>query len=660
MQREMFDLPELQVNPEVDSREPRLWFRRFVIWPKPGAQPIQDRVFGPGLNIIWSPDPVDRSARDVDEPPSGPGHGAGKTLVCRLLRYCLGEPHFASDVLRGKINSAFKDGRVGVEVIVDGKAWAVVRSIGMFAHDVVLEGGTLETAVSSETTATGMDPFVKMLSECLITPDVAALVSDTPQRAWLLALAWLSRDQECHFGKVTDWRADGGRSGSPAQGMSAGDAVNVVRALIGAVTPREHDFEATLAKLKKERDEEARGIERRRWLIENTLKKLLTEIDLEGQAIPDGDLMGPFLRNAARSRVAKVAVIDANGELASVPDLEALLDEAQREVERLSNELTSNEGKANTAAAVARQIKSESPGLSATIDEAASPMCPVCEVPIDRVLAEGCKLSHRLPDLASLHDRRAKNARDLREKNAEEQEARKAVAQLGLELVAAKARRDKARKDLAVARKLREDRAEAWYAVRRVGDDVGSLETLLSENTVAEKKVLRLDEQLKELKKDVVAERDQHTQVFSRLGTHFDPLVRRLLGRAPTASGRVQHDGNGLQLVVDFGGERNTPAIDLVKVLAFDLATLCRSIEGATKLPALLIHDSPRSSDLGLSIYHELFYLMRELEKVGEAPLFQYIVTTTSRPPDDLVDDERVRLKLNGSPAKARLLGCDL
>jgi hypothetical protein len=97
-----------------------------------------------------------------------------------------------------------------------------------------------------------------------------------------------------------------------------------------------------------------------------------------------------------------------------------------------------------------------------------------------------------------------------------------------------------------------------------------------------------------------------------------------------------------------------------VKVLAFDLATLCRSIEGATKLPALLIHDSPRSSDLGLSIYHELFHLMRELENINLGPQFQYIVTTTSRPPDDLVDDDRMRLKLNGSPAEARPLGRDL
>lgn len=660
MQREMFEPPALQVKPKEGSLEPRLWFRRFVIWPEPGAMPIQDRELGPGLNIIWSPDPVDRGARDGDEPPPGPGHGAGKTLVCRLLRYCLGEPHFASDVLRGKISSAFKDGRVGVEVIVDGKLWAVVRSIGVFGHDVVMEGGTLESAVSSETAATGLAPFVDMLTERFVTPDVAALVANAPQRAWLLALAWLSRDQECHFGKITEWRADGGKSGSPAHGMSAGDATNVVRALIGAITPKEHELEARLAKLKKQRDDEARGIERRRWLIEAALKKLLKEIAIEGQTIPEGDLLGPFLRNLASTRVAKVAIVDSNSKIASVPDLEALADEAQKEVERLGKEIATTEGEANTAAAVAKQIESESPGLSATIDEAEAPMCPVCEVPIDRVLADGCKLSHKLPNLLSLQLRRAKNAKDLREKKAEEQEARKTVERIGVELEAARRRCDKARKDLAAARRLRDDRAEAWYAARRVEDDVDSLERMLHESAEAEGKIERLDEQLKELRKDVAAERDQHALVFNRLGAHFDPLVRRLLGRIPGASGKVHHDGNGLQLVVDFGGERNTPAIDLVKVLAFDLATLCRSIEGGTQLPALLIHDSPRSSDLGLSIYHELFRLMRELEDVGGAPLFQYIVTTTSRPPDELVEDYRVRLKLMGAPATARLLGRDL
>lgn len=146
--------------------------------------------------------------------------------------------------------------------------------------------------------------------------------------------------------------------------------------------------------------------------------------------------------------------------------------------------------------------------------------------------------------------------------------------------------------------------------------------------------------------------------MFSRLGQHFDPLVRGLVGE--DASGRVHLDGNGLHLTVEYGGDRSTPAIDSVKILAFDLAAMCRSIEGATYMPALLIHDSPREADLGLSIYHQLFRIVVELEQVGTTPLFQYIVTTTTRPPDELSVAPWLRLELNGAPAKNRLLMRDL
>ena len=97
-----------------------------------------------------------------------------------------------------------------------------------------------------------------------------------------------------------------------------------------------------------------------------------------------------------------------------------------------------------------------------------------------------------------------------------------------------------------------------------------------------------------------------------------------------------------------------------LKVLAFDIASLCRSIEGATHVPAFLIHDSPREADLGLTIYHELFQLMRELEGQSGPPLFQYIVTTTSPPPDAFKADARLRLVIRGSPAHERLLKVDL
>ncbi|MCX7144514.1 MAG: chromosome segregation protein SMC, partial [Proteobacteria bacterium] len=84
------------------------------------------------------------------------------------------------------------------------------------------------------------------------------------------------------------------------------------------------------------------------------------------------------------------------------------------------------------------------------------------------------------------------------------------------------------------------------------------------------------------------------------------------------------------------------------------------SIEGGTRLPAFLVHDSPREADLGLSVYHRLFHLARNLEQGEGQTLFKYIVTTTTRPPDELSDQPWLRDKLGGAPAEARLLRRDL
>ena len=94
--------------------------------------------------------------------------------------------------------------------------------------------------------------------------------------------------------------------------------------------------------------------------------------------------------------------------------------------------------------------------------------------------------------------------------------------------------------------------------------------------------------------------------------------------------------------------------MEALKVVAFDLATLLMSIEGETRLPALLIHDSPREADLGESLFHQIFRLAADLEELCEQPPFQYIISTTSAPPADL--EEHVVLRLSSSKVSDRLL----
>ncbi len=100
--------------------------------------------------------------------------------------------------------------------------------------------------------------------------------------------------------------------------------------------------------------------------------------------------------------------------------------------------------------------------------------------------------------------------------------------------------------------------------------------------------------------------------------------------------------------------------MESLKAIAFDLAGTLMSIEGRTVVPAFLVHDSPREADLGEAIYHRLFRLVRSFERLGDDPPFQYIITTTSRPPDDFCQKPFLVAELQGSKAGERLLRRDL
>src|SRR5690349_21039615 len=91
----------LAVTPATGLTEPRLWVRRLAIWKEPGGEKIRDIPLRPGLNIIWSPDGTDDATSA--EQANAIGHGSGKTLFCRLIRYCLGEGRFAIESQRDRI-----------------------------------------------------------------------------------------------------------------------------------------------------------------------------------------------------------------------------------------------------------------------------------------------------------------------------------------------------------------------------------------------------------------------------------------------------------------------------------------------------------------------------------------------------------------------------
>lgn len=654
-QPDLFGPVAPEIRPATGRSEPRLWVRRLAIWSAPGVL-LREIRLRPGLNVLWAPDPADQGG--VTESVSGVGHGSGKTLFCRLLRYCLGEDRFAQDEQRERVAHAFPEGEVGTEVIVDGIRWAVVRSIGTGRRHVAVRDAALDQVARDRREPTGMAPLLDAIAASLRHGDLLPFLPvDRPRDVWLLALAWLSRDQECRFDKLLDWRSADSGSGSPARNLSAQRLLDTLRALIDAVEPEEQTLREEIRALEAERDDSRAEPDRRTWEVDRLRSRLTAELDGSLKDLPSARMAVEPLRETAKANVNRLA---GAGPDADATDLDALRtehDAARRQVEEIEKNRSGVEARVPEIRAMISRMESELPGMSARVYRAEHPVCPICEVPIDTALAEGCKLSHKLPDRDEIRKRREGLRQDLAKESRRLEEEQDRRERIDRELVPARARAAALRERLRSAERARDARSDAWFDARRLVDDVDRLERLLGEQEAAQSRADALEKEIRTKRDRADAFRDAQAGVFERLSGLFNAVVQAAIGT--DAAGRVAFDGNGLRASVELGGERSTAAIDSLKVVAFDLATVRMSMEGRTRLPAFLIHDSPREADLGLGIYRRLFHFVRALEDVGARPSFQYVVTTTTSPPDELRTEPWLVATLGGA-AGERLLRRDL
>jgi len=658
LQPDLIGPQPLTVTPAIGVTGPRLWVRRLVIWREPGGEKIRDISLAPGLNIIWSPDGADDIAAGGQA--NAIGHGSGKTLFCRLIRYCLGEDRFATEAQRERIGTALLNGLVGAEVILDGICWAIVRPLGVRRRHMAVSNGNLEEIAAGEGSSTGLEPFIQAIEQSIITPALAHLIRPgTGEAVWPVALAWLTRDQECRFDDVLDWRSPASDSDSPlpASGREKGPRLEALRAFLMAITPEEQATRTQVMGLDEQRRLLEQEIGHRRWEIDRLQARLIPALGLTDQTLPDMPLLIDVLRKTAGERVTAATKLPAGGSaelLAARKEFET----ARSEWMRFDGERIRLDAAIPVEERLLSQIQGELPGLSFSKTEADSPVCPICEVPINRALAEGCKLSHKIPDAAACQQRWAQRQTDFQEQSKRLQGLRQERTQVLQQVALAKQKFEQLRGRVVAIEKTRDSRETAWYSARRLQDDVERLSDIVGAQDVATKSLRDTTAKADGERERLGAFRDKQARVFGALSEKFDPIVRRLLGH--DAKGRISLSGLGIELSVDLGGDRVTAAIDSLKILAFDLAAMARSIEGATRVPAFLLHDSPREADLGLSIYHELFRLVRDLEGAADQPPFQYIVTTTTKPPEAFKGDPRLRLIIRGEPADERLLKMDL
>jgi hypothetical protein len=273
-------------------------------------------------------------------------------------------------------------------------------------------------------------------------------------------------------------------------------------------------------------------------------------------------------------------------------------------------------------------------------------------------MTEGCKLSDQPWDPTKVQSDKDRIAEQMKACDGAITRADRFIAEhtsqlQGLQQQEAKLAREIGRLERNIEEVKNQQRQKEFSAKQLVGK-VSSQKLALESINKAKKTLEDLvheDERIANLEGKL---RSQHSAALSRLRDLFSYVCKGLLGNQVKAS--LILSGQGLQADVEVGGM----AMESLKAVAFDLAAMLMSIEGHSMLPAFLVHDSPREADLGEAIYHRLFRLVRSFERLADDPPFQYIITTTSRPPDELRVSPFLVAEFQGSIAEERLLCRDL
>lgn len=650
--------PEHHVDPTAGRDEPLVWVRRLRVLRElrsADEHMIRDVGLRPGLNIVWAP-PHDASGENTLFKSGVAGHTAGKTTFCRLIRHALGEGTFARKAVKSGIRDKLPTAWLVAEIILAGEPWAVARPLGIGPASFCIRGGDAN-GVFADTERRDYADFLDALESATLSGLAAKTFArhDQPIR-WAHILPWLTRDQECRFADFMVWRHPS--SDSDAPNLSDDDRQLLVRSVLGLISDAEREEQALNARLnaqKKKATGRAPLLGHQAKIDHDRVEKLL------GIKVP-GPSSG-LLANEARVELDRRSA-DVDKRLA-----ELAASDRREELRKHWEEAVLSEGVAKQRL---DEAQSRHDHVCGTLDQLAKPgdlfaklkpPTDFCQMPYTAANAARCPMNMGRP--ADLAIRRAE--RTAEEELRDQEQTLDVLAELvsarrraldAATAVAQTALKPFLRENTAYTEEyaeLRSERAglneverrirhaeEAWQSTMATHDEIRRLAVEMNESHARQREL-----------------RKQRRQALNRFSSVFDYVLRALLG--DEVRGRVHASGGKLTLHADHHGARESAAIETVKLLAFDLAALTASIQGQGVHPRFLLHDGPREADLSPDIYARLFLLAQNLEACfAKTPGFQYILTTTTAPPDAFATPPWLRLSLAGEPTAQRLLRLDL
>lgn len=633
---------------------PTIWLKQIVLYKsiKP-VEEIRKIPFTVGLNIIQG---ESNDSTDAFET----GHGNGKTTLCRLIRYCLGEESFGQDHVVKEVKHGFPTGYVGAVFEVGGEEWSVLRSLGHRGKESAKKGVDLVGLHEAEDALPYSDFEARLEEVGLGALPRRDVLSGGHSIQWLHLLALCSRDQESRYDRFWHWRdprSDSGNSRLFAKPKL--DASLCVRSILGLLDSNEPGFRKRLeeiddeletlrTKIKEKAAEPKYHVTRMRSLLAD---KMGVPEAIDAPLEPGHVLgVGHYTDTRLQGLRDELAQIDLK-----IPPLDRQINIATsqyRELLELQEQQQAAKDVTEDGTAVLISELDRQRNLKDWLEEKWGKECKP-----GRILFGDCDLvKANLADIEQkIADEQSKVLKQVAERDQVSTKLDDQAKRHDDPLTRLRERLDelnRQKNDLVARRRVVSDlldeipRSTAdllkWHRIASGEETDGDFAALQGD----EAKLLSEQVALKSQLNGVLTAQNTRAKEF---GKRFNEIVKQTI--TPDYKGAIVIDNDEISFRINRERSLAGEAYETLAVLLADIAILLESATPSTCHPGLLIHDSPREADLYIRLYQRMLDMAQSLmsEKNGEVA-YQYIVTTTTRPSEPLRAPSITKVTLSSGP----------
>ena len=640
----------MSVTVPIKRSEPTVWVRRLILFRTLAPLAIiRDIPLRRGLNIIQG---------------LGTGHAVGKSTCCRLIRHCLGESEFTEPGRRADIELTFPDGAVGAEVVVAGKVWTVLRPFTSQRGPRASIDLTFADLATAPTEANHWQDYQDALATTTLGRLPTPLtLSDGTAAHWLNILAACTRDQSTRLSDVLTWRPT--KVPSRKEDRSA-----IYRILLGLIDPLETAASTEVARInsslttvtaqriRREHDSHVRFLDHWPSLARDQALTQNSESAWDSQDLGD-ELLRVAVNRLRHVDQERLSELDAH--MDTVHDRRArdrlAIAERERELHDLANAR-------QTLTLAARGDPDARQRRLNDLDKkrAAGATCQhLDQIHYPLLLTECPILTDKLTNLRA--DYQATGAWDAaanQRNDAQLGTLRDLETTLRADRDTHIAERNRTEAELTV---LEHERRAITLRLDRLNDDYQRITASLAVRSGTDAESVRLHVDQLALERDLEAAQArraaclaQAQQKIAEVQMLYHGLVQAIAG--PAYRGQVDLAAGTITLSLGTSTAAGGETYKALTVPIADLAALLRGIAGHSIHPGFLIHDCPREADMNADLYRRIFEVAKSLEDAhggSDHAAFQYIITTTTPPPESLATDPWMRQTLDGESADGLL-----